>query len=140
MLSFNTTYSYLLRIKIGKNVVKCSLKMKNKRQCLNLLQSCNAFITKTIRQSSCFLLWITQTMIKFTRLFHANNLLYLDCNISSVMEFQRRWVLKSKLFGQKSTCHQEKIFKIMLWVMTVFQKVPKLYFQSQFWISKINRI
>ena len=24
--------------------------------------------------------------------------------------------------------------------MTVYQKVPKLYFQSQFWMSKINRI
>ena len=24
--------------------------------------------------------------------------------------------------------------------MTVCQKVPKLYFQSQFWMSKINRI
>ena len=26
-------------------------------------------------------------------------------NISSVVEFQRRWVLKSKLFGLESTCH-----------------------------------
>ena len=32
-------------------------------------------------------------------------------NISSVMEFQRWSVLKSKVFGQESTCHQEKIFK-----------------------------
>ena len=31
-------------------------------------------------------------------------------NISSVVEFQRWWVLKSKLFGQESTCHQGKIF------------------------------
>ena len=56
-------------------------------------------------------------------------------NISSVMEFQRWWVLKSKLFGQESTCHQRKIFKTILQVMTVCQKVPKLYFQSQFWMS-----
>ena len=61
-------------------------------------------------------------------------------NISSVVEFQRWWVLKSKLFGQESTCHQGKIFKKILWVMTVCQKVPKLYFQSQFWMSKINQI
>ena len=56
------------------------------------------------------------------------------------MEFQRWCVLKSKLFGQESTCHQEKIFKKFLRVMTVCQKVPKLYFQSQFWMSKINWI
>ena len=51
-------------------------------------------------------------------------------NICSVMEFQRWWVLKSKLFGQESTYHQGKIFKKIQWVMTVCQKVPKLYFQS----------
>ena len=42
-------------------------------------------------------------------------------NISSVVEFQRWWVLKSKLFGQESTCHQGKIFKKFLQVMTVCQ-------------------
>ena len=61
-------------------------------------------------------------------------------NISLVVEFQRWWVLKSKLDGQESTCQQGKIFKNFLRVMTVRQKVPKLYFQSQFWMSKINRI
>ena len=61
-------------------------------------------------------------------------------NISSVVEFQRWWVLNSKLFGQESTCHQEKTFKKFLRVMTVCQKVPKLYFQSQFSMSKINPI
>ena len=61
-------------------------------------------------------------------------------NISTVVEFQRWWVLKSKLFGQESTSHQGKIFKKFLPVMTVCQKVPKSYFQSQFWMSKINRI
>ena len=59
-------------------------------------------------------------------------------NVSSVVEFQRWWVLKIKLFGQESTCHQGKIFKKFLRVMTVRQKVPKSYFQSQFWMSKIN--
>ena len=33
----------------------------------------------------------------------------LFSNISSVVEFQRRWVLKSKLFGQESTYHQGNI-------------------------------
>ena len=47
------------------------------------------------------------------------------------MEFQRWWVLKSKLYGQESTRHQGKINKKFLRVMTVRQKVPKLYFQSQ---------
>ena len=60
-------------------------------------------------------------------------------NITSVMEFQIWWVIKSKLFGQESTCHQGKIFKKFLRVMTVRQKVPKSYFQSQFWMSEINR-
>ena len=72
---------------------------------------------------------------EFTQLY----MLGMKLNISSVVEFQRWWVLKSKLFGQESTCHQGKIFKKILRVMTVCQKVPKSYFQSQFWISKINR-
>ena len=44
-------------------------------------------------------------------------------NICSVVEFQRWWVLKSKLFGQKATCHQGKIFKKFLRVITVCQKL-----------------
>ena len=47
----------------------------------------------------------------------------LCTNISSVMEFKRWWVLKSKLFGQESTCHLGKIFKKFLQVMTVCQKL-----------------
>ena len=42
-------------------------------------------------------------------------------NISSIVEFQIWWILKSKLFGQESTCYQEKIFKKFLRVMTVCQ-------------------
>ena len=44
-------------------------------------------------------------------------------NVNLVEEFQRWWVLKSKLFGQESTCHQGKIFKKFLGVMTVCQKL-----------------
>ena len=52
------------------------------------------------------------------------NIYYDICiNICSVVEFQRWWVLKSKLFGQGSTCHQGKIFKKFLRVMTVCQKM-----------------
>ena len=69
-----------------------------------------------------------------------NSLEVFVVSISSVVEFQRWWILKSKLFGQDSTCHQGKIFRKFLQVMTFCQKVPKLYFQSQFWMSKINQI
>ena len=44
-------------------------------------------------------------------------------SVSLVLEFQRWWVLKSKVFGQESTCHQGKIFKKFLQVMTVCQKL-----------------
>ena len=44
-------------------------------------------------------------------------------NISSVVEFQRWWVLKRKLFGQESTCDQGKTFKKFPRVMTVCQKL-----------------
>ena len=49
----------------------------------------------------------------------------MHTNISSVVEFQRWWVLTSKLFDQESTCHQGKIFKKFLRVMKVCQKVLK---------------
>ena len=39
---------------------------------------------------------------------------YTYSNISSVVEFQRWWVLKSKLFGQESTCCPGKILKMFL--------------------------
>jgi hypothetical protein len=34
--------------------------------------------------------------------------LFVFINISSVVEFQRWWVLKSKIFGQESTYSKEK--------------------------------
>ena len=49
----------------------------------------------------------------------------------------RWWVLKRKLFGQESTWHQGKIIKKILRVMTVCEKVPKLYFQSHFGCQKL---
>ena len=61
---------------------------------------------------------------------------YID--ISSVVEFQRWWVLKSKTFDQEST-NSKGFFlkKICRWI-AVWQKVPKSYFQSQFLMSKIK--
>ena len=35
-------------------------------------------------------------------------------NISSVVEFQRWWVLKSKLFAQESTCSKESLIPTSL--------------------------
>ena len=60
-------------------------------------------------------------------------------NVSSVVEFQRWWVLKGKIFGQESTYLKDLKKKICRWI-TLSQKVPKLYFQSQFSMSKINRL
>ena len=39
------------------------------------------------------------------------------------MEKNIVWVLKSKVFDQESTCHQGKIFKKFLRVMSVCQKL-----------------
>ena len=58
------------------------------------------------------------------------SMVHICNNISSVMEFQLWWVLKSKHFGQESTC-QGFFFLNFLRVMTVCQKVQKSYFQSQ---------
>ena len=96
----------------------------------NLWHGRSSFLANTVTlENSKF--YSNSNSVHYCRLF---------TNISSVVEFQRWWVLKSKLFGQESTCHQGKIFKKILRVMTVCQKVPKSYFQSQFWMSKINRI
>jgi hypothetical protein len=59
----------------------------------------------------------------------------LKINISSVVEFQRWCVLKSKLFGQELTYVLKDFF-----FKSFDKKVSKSYFQSQFWISKSNRI
>ena len=55
--------------------------------------------------------------------FTSNNVTYVFNSVSAVVEFQRWWVLKCKVFGQESTCHQGKIFKKFLGVMTVCQKL-----------------
>ena len=48
---------------------------------------------------------------------------HMYISVSSVVEFQIWWVPKSKVLGQESTCHQGKIFKNFLRVMTVCQKL-----------------
>jgi len=64
----------------------------------------------------------------------------LSINISSVVEFQRWWVLKKQAFRPRINMPPRKNLWKILRVMTVCQTVSKLYFQSQFWMSKINRI
>ena len=51
-------------------------------------------------------------------IFHIcfKNFVRVNISVSSVVEFYRWWVLKSKVFGQEWTCHQGKIFKTILWV------------------------
>ena len=56
-------------------------------------------------------------------------------NISSVVEFQRWWVLKSKLFCQVSTYSKEKIKKILT-MNDSSTKSDKIV--SQFLMSKID--
>ena len=50
---------------------------------------------------------------------------WLGLDISSAVEFQRQWIIKSKSFGQEST-YSKDFLKIRQWI-TVRQKVPKLY-------------
>ena len=47
--------------------------------------------------------------------------------------------LKASCLAKNQRATKKKIFRKFLKVMTVCQKLPKLYFQSQFWLSKINR-
>ena len=124
------------------------------------------YVPRTLQHSSkillpsVFLKCRTEKLDK-TRKFHLSAFFFLifqlfrsvfgyEADGSRILQFRpelhiiisvRSWnfkVLKSQLFGQESTCHQGKIFKKFLRVMTVRQKVPKSYFQSQFWMSKIN--
>ena len=67
-------------------------------------------------------------------------------NISSVVEFQRWWVLKSKLFAQKSTCSKEILIPTTLnhlWFSVDRKKSEFLklivlllhYFGCQIWVQ-----
>ena len=71
----------------------------------------------------------------FSTISNSTRRLYI--NTSSVVEFQRWWFLKSKIFAQESTCSKE-IWKnnFCRWI-TVHQKVAKLYFKCCFFRSKI---
>ena len=89
-------------------------------------------------KSKCKILIFIVVAVQQARSSHAQHkMVSLGCTIISV----RLWNFNlCKLFGQESTYHQGKIFKKFLRVMTSCRKVPKLYFQSQFWKSKINQI
>ena len=64
----------------------------------------------------------------------------INTNVSYVMEFLAWCVLKSKIFAQKSTAFKWNCCILWIDIVPGPQKVPKLYFQSQFSMSKINRI
>ena len=61
---------------------------------------------------------------------------YVQFNISSVVEFQRCWVLNSKVFGQNQIYSNEKIVH----PLTGCQKVSKSDFQSEFFMPRGIRI
>ena len=67
--------------------------------------------------------WYVQTsgLIKHDKLNKLCDLKVI--RYSLVVEFQRWWVLKNKLFGQESTGPQGQIFKKFIRVMTVCQKL-----------------
>ena len=60
----------------------------------------------------------------------------MKTNISSVVEFQIWWVLKSKIFAKESTYSKEKKLKNSADEF-VHQKIPKSEFESWFLMSKI---
>ena len=61
-------------------------------------------------------------------------------NVVNIYFSQAVWVLKSKVFGQKSTVVKWNYQILCLHPVTVGQKVPILDFQSEFSMSKIVRI
>ena len=102
----------------------------------NVVVSSSYWIENCLVQWDGHVKWISEILpsLNLQALSSCNNYF----NISSVVEFQRWWVLKSKIFGQEST-YSKEFLKIRWWI-TVCQKVPKLYFQSQFSMSKIDGI
>ena len=60
-----------------------------------------------------FKFWMVPTLLSFSNQLNWEIEIYLFIwtSVSSVVEFERWWVLKSKGFGQESTYHQGKIFR-----------------------------
>ena len=50
----------------------------------------------------------------------------LSINVSSVVEFQRWWVLKSKLFAQESTCSKEILTSTSSLIEIIRSQLTKL--------------
>ena len=59
-------------------------------------------------------------------------------NNASFVMFLTCWVLKSKVFSQKTTVVKLKLRLLWIDIAPGPQKVPKLYIQSHFSMSKIN--
>ena len=64
----------------------------------------------------------------------------IHSNVSYVIEFLTWWVLKSKVFAQKSTIVKWNCSILWIDIAPGPQKGPKLYFQSHFSMSKNNGI
>ena len=73
--------------------------------------------------------WICQLLWGVLFMYHCAAIVL---NVSSVVEFQRWWVPKRNILGQKSTCAKEYFLN------TFHQKVPTSYFQIYFFASIID--
>ena len=70
-------------------------------------------------------------------MIHNSNTIHAPLSTSvRVWNFKNGGSQKASLLAK----NQGIIFKKFLRVMTVRQKMPKLYFQSQFWMSETNQI
>ena len=110
---------------------------KNKktfRTFLGFMSSLNFFRCN----SSKFLTVHELCLLFLARVKISTHVLYI--NVSYVMEFLAWWVLKNRVFAQKSTVVKWNCCILWIDIAPGPQKVPKLYFQSQFSVSKINQI
>ena len=78
-----------------------------------------------------------QTLIRFYFQSNKQFAKVIDTNVSSVVEFQRWWVLKCNFFPRINML-KGFFFKTILRLIMVRQKGPKLYFQSQVSMSKLT--
>ena len=63
---------------------------------------------------------------------------YLYINVSSVVEFQRWWVLKSMLFAQESTCSKEIVLKQSCNELWFVKKCRNRTFNVNFLFQKLT--
>ena len=60
----------------------------------------------------------------------------ISTNVSSVVEFLKWWVLKSKIFGQESTYSKDLFFKESVDELWLIKKCQNCTFKVNFWCQK----